>query len=429
MLDNKLYFTIIGIKVFLINYILLDVSMANLLWGKVYYKEHFVGFLRQEPGERTSFTYDGSYLNAGYPAIAHTLPLQPELHISQAGLHPFFDNLVSEGWLEEAQMRLLGKRQTSRFELLLAFGQDLAGAVSVMDPEPAALSNALLETNDTKEMAVLAGRASLSGIQPKLVAKEVDGTLHPAKIGETSTHIVKFPSRYHDDLVINEYLTTLAFKELLPDDEVVELKVGEVQGFDEQALIIKRFDRNDQGGRIHFEEFNQLLNLKSQAKYNGAYKDMANFIYDTKGCLPTEGYRIYKRILAGLLLGNTDMHFKNFAMFHTPAGLRLTPSYDQVAATLYQYKTVALAIYHARNIKINKLGPVNIIRLGEEYNLKPATIKMAMDSLAKYIEAAKQAISGAKLGTPEIKDQLINMIGKRWNRTFALIGKHLSKRQ
>lgn len=418
-----------GIEVFFVSYILLDVRMANLLWGKVYYKEHFAGFLRQEPGEQTSFAYDGSYINAGHPAIAHTLPLQHELHISQAGLHSFFDNLVSEGWLEEAQMRLLGKRQVSRFELLLAFGQDLAGAVSVIDPEPAALSNALLETNDTKEMAVLAGRASLSGIQTKLVAKQMDGMLYPTKIGETSTHIIKFPSRYHDDLVINEYLTTLAFKELLPQDEVVELKVGEVQGFNEQALIIKRFDRNDQGGRIHFEEFNQLLNLKSQAKYNGAYKDMTDFIYHTKGCLPTEGYRIYQRILAGLLLSNTDMHFKNFAMFHTPAGLRLTPSYDQVAATLYQYKTVALAIYHVYDMKINELGPANVIKLGEEYNLKPAAIKMAVDSLAKYVEAAKQAISGAELGAPKIKDQLINMIGKRWNRIFSLIGKHLSKRQ
>lgn len=403
--------------------------MAKLLWGKVYYGEHFSGFLREEPGERASFTYDESYLNAGHPAIAHTLPLQSEPHISHAGLHPFFDNLVAEGWLEEAQMRLLGKRQASRFELLLAFGQDLAGAVSVMDPEPASISDALLEAEDTKEMAVLAGRASLSGIQPKLVAKEVNGVLHPAKIGELSTHIIKFPSQHHDDLVMNEYLTTLAFKKLLPDDNVVDLYVGEIKGFDEQALIIKRFDRDDKGGRIHFEELNQLLGFKSRAKYDGAYKDIANFINTTKGCLPTESYRLYQRILAGLLLGNTDMHFKNFAMFHTPSGLRLTPSYDQVAAAMYQYKTVALAIYNARDMHIGKLGPTNIIRLGEEFNLKPAAIKMAIDGLAKHVDAAKQAISDAELGMPEIKNNLITMIGKRWNGTFALIGKYLSSRQ
>jgi serine/threonine-protein kinase HipA len=50
--------------------------MANLLWGRVYYKEHLAGIFRQEPGERTSFAYDETYLNVGHPAIAHTLPLQ-----------------------------------------------------------------------------------------------------------------------------------------------------------------------------------------------------------------------------------------------------------------------------------------------------------------------------------------------------------------
>lgn len=403
--------------------------MANLLWGRVYYKDHFAGILRQEPGERTSFAYDESYLNSKHPAISYTLPLQPELHISQDGLHPFFDNLVAEGWLETAQMRLLGKHQVNRFELLLAFGQDLAGAVSVIDPEPAYLSDIALDANESKEMAVFAGRASLSGVQPKLVAKEEGGIIRPAKIGETSTHIVKFPSLNHDDLVINEYLTTLAFKALLPNDDVVELRVGEVYGFEEQALIIKRFDRDDKGGRIHFEELNQLLNLKSKAKYNGAYKDMADFIYNTKNCMPAEGYRLYQRILAGLLLGNTDMHFKNFAMFHTPAGFRLTPSYDQVAAALYQYKTVALAIGNARDMQVNKLAPANIIKLGKEYNLKSAAIKMAVDALAKNIEAAKQDISEAKLGAPKTKDQLINLMEKRWNGTFALIGNHLSKKR
>ena len=403
--------------------------MANLLWGRVYYKEHFAGILRQEPGDRASFSYDSSYLSAGRPAISHTLPLQQELHISQGGLHPFFDNLVAEGWLEISQMRLVGKHKVSRFELLLVFGQDLAGAVSVIDPEPYHLSDMVLDANESKEIAVFAGRASLAGVQPKLVAKEAGGIIHPAKIGETSTHVVKFPSLQHNDLVINEYLTTLAFKALLPNDDVVELMVGEVYGFEEQALIIKRFDRNDKGGRLHFEEFNQLLNLKSSAKYNGSYKDMADFIYNTKSCMPVEGYRLYQRILAGLLLGNTDMHFKNFAMFDTPAGFRLTPSYDQVSAVLYQYKTVALAIYNASDMLINKLAPANIIKLGEEYNLKPAAIKMAVDVLARNIEAAKQAVSEAKIGTPEIKNQVINTMEKRWNGTFSLIGNHLSKKR
>ena len=324
--------------------------MATLLWGRVYYNETFAGYLKEEPGDRTSFTYDENYLNGEFPAIAYTLPLRPQSFITRSGLHPFFDNLVAEGWLEDVQTRLLNKREASRFELLLTFGLDCAGAVSVVDSEPAKLTKSLVDTSDSIEMAVMKNRASLSGIQPKLSLIEINGQLRPTNIGEVSNHIAKFPSRSHDDLVINEYLTTLAFKALLPEDEVVDLWIDEISGFSEPALIIKRFDRAPNHQRLHFEEFNQLFGQPSKAKYDGAYKDMADFIQETKGCIPVEIYRLYLRIIAGILLGNTDMHLKNFAMFHTPEGLRLTPVYDEIAAAIYQYKTIALAIGGAHDM-------------------------------------------------------------------------------
>lgn len=396
--------------------------MANLLWGRIYYKEYFAGFLRQEPGERVSFAYDPDYLSAGHPPIAHTLPLRAEPHISQTGLHPFFDNLVAEGWLEEAQTRLLGKRAVTRFELLLAFGQDCAGAVSIVDPEPSPLSQALMDLSDTKQVAVMAGRASLSGIQPKLTVVERDRKYYPARIGELSHYIAKFPSQRHADLVANEYLATEALKALLPDDQIVDLQIGSIEGVEEPALLIKRFDRRENGERVHFEEFNQLLGRPSRAKYDGAHKDMADFISQTPGCLPAENYKLYLRILGGLLLGNTDMHLKNFAMFHTDAGLRLTPVYDMLAAAIYEYKTVALALGGARDLPIGSLKPANLRRLGEEFGLSPAAMNMAFEQLAKNREKAKGAIAESKLGDADMKDRVIDQLEKRWNGTFALIG-------
>jgi len=400
--------------------------MANLLWGNVYYNNHFAGVLRQEPGERVSFTYDESYLDAGLPAIAHTLPPRGEPYISESGLPPFFNNLVAEGWLEEAQTRLLGKRRATRFELLLAFGQDCAGAVSIIDPEPQ--ERGIIQPDDPMEIAIMAGRASLSGIQPKLALIERDGKFYPARTDELSTHIAKFPSPRHDDLTANEYLTTLAFKALLPDDEIVDLHMGQVEGFDDPALIIKRFDRAENEQRIHFEEFNQLLGFPSEAKYDGSHKSMADFIRQTPGCLPAEIYRLYLRILAGLLLGNTDMHLKNFAMFHTDAGLRLAPAYDAVAAALYGYKTIALSISGSANIPIGDLKARNLIRLAEEFDLPDQAVKMAAEQLEKRIDAAKDAIAESKTGTAGLKDEIIQFMEKRWNGTFALIGKALSKK-
>ncbi len=402
--------------------------MANLLWGKVYYQDHYAGVLRQEPGDGASFTYDASYLTSEYPAIAHTLPLQITPHVSQTGLHPFFDNLVAEGWLENAQTRLLGKRIISRFELLLAFGYDCAGAVSVVDPEPARISNTLLDLKDSKEMALFKSRASLSGVQPKLALIQKEGKFFPAKMNELSTHIAKFPSLGHGDLTINEYLITKAFKALLPEDDVVDLWMDEIEGFSEPVLLIKRFDRSFEG-RIHFEEFNQLLGNKSSAKYNGSYSEMSDFIKQIKGCLPVENYRLFSRILAGLLCGNTDMHLKNFAMFHTSAGLRLAPSYDQVAASLYNYKSVALMLAGASNVHIGKLKAKHIIRLMEEFSLPKSALEMIIKQLMRNKEAAKIAIMDDKhIGTTEFKNKLIKLMETRWNATFSLIGQTLLKK-
>src|SRR5262245_49303963 len=111
--------------------------MARSDWGKVYLNDSFVGELREERGGRCIFTYDKDYLQGTSPVpIAHTIPVSEEQHLSERGLHPFFDNLVAEGWLLKAQARALGVGPEKRLALLLGFGHDLAGAVSVEDPEP-----------------------------------------------------------------------------------------------------------------------------------------------------------------------------------------------------------------------------------------------------------------------------------------------------
>jgi serine/threonine-protein kinase HipA len=402
--------------------------MAELLWGQVYMDGFYAGMLRQEPGERCSFTYDVSYLSGG-KAIAWTLPLQERAHISERGLHPFFDNLVAEGWLEEAQTRLLGKRVASRFELLLAFGRDCAGAVSVHDPSPAALDRLKMDLKDPKQVALLKGRASLSGVQPKFALVKEKGKFRPAAGVETSTHIAKFSSASHEDLIWNEYLTMQAIGTLLPGDSVAEVDVGAIEGFSEPVLIIKRFDRTMEGGRMHFEEFNQLLGRPSAGKYDGGYREMADFIRGTPGCIEADVYKLYLRILAGLLLGNTDMHFKNFALLYTPAGLRLSPSYDQVAAALYDYKTVALAIGGIADMAWGGLKARSLVRLGTEFGLSKAAMTMAFESLAARREKMFEAIAADKQGSEELKGNLLKLVKKRWNGTFSLIGRELSKKQ
>src|SRR5262249_28882546 len=143
------------------------------------------------------------------------------------------------------------------------------------------------------------------------------------------------------------------------------------EGVHERALLVRRFGRLPSGAKRYFEEFNQLLGRRSgDDKYGASYDDMASFILTTPGCTPVDALRLFRRILACLLTGNTDAHLKNFAMFHTVDGLRLTPAYDLVAAALYpEYRQIALAIGKASNLDLASLQPKHIVALSESYGL------------------------------------------------------------
>lgn len=401
--------------------------MAQLLWGKVYYKDVFAGYLRQEPGERFLFSYDESYLNSSNFPLSYTMPLRSQPYVSEYGLHPFFDNLVSEGWLENAQARLLGKRVWSRFELLLAFGMDLAGAVSIIDPEPLKFKVADADAFDSKDLAVMQGRASLSGIQPKLTLIKENNKFRPSHVHELSTYIGKFPLPHLPDIIENEYLTTLACKRLFPEDDFVELHIDSIEGISEKALLIRRFDRTPQGTRLHFEEFNQLLEKSSRHKYEGAYKDMADFLKHAPDVIPLDIVRLFNRIIMGIAVGNTDMHFKNFALIYTNQGMRLSPNYDLVSAAAYYpaYQAMALRIGGAQDLSINSLKPKNILALASEFDIPKQAIHFVLEQLKKNIPHAQETVFSAGHGTPLLKDQIIKQMDKRWNGTFSLIGKVL----
>ena len=402
--------------------------MAANLWGKVYYQEQFAGYLSQEPGNRYMFQYDTSYLQSSSPAIAFTLPLQIAPFISEDGLHPFFDNLVAEGWLRDAQARSIGARKSDRFNLLLAFGADCIGAVSIIDPKPT--YEVHIDLHNTWEFAALASHMSLSGIQPKLGVVKTKEGFRPAKAGELSTHIAKLPPGNIPHIMQNEYLTTLAYQSLLKGDEVAHVELAEINNVIETALVIKRFDRTDALQKLPFEEFNQLLGKPSEDKYMGNYEDMGKFMLATPICLKAEVDKLYRRILACILVGNTDAHLKNFAMFHSSQGLRLTPAYDIVASALYpEYQTLALGLQHTHNLQITKLKPKVLIQLGQAFDLPNSAIQLAIDDLQKQLSKAEEKIMNVAEVSAELKQNLITMMKKRWNGTFALIGPHLSKKQ
>jgi serine/threonine-protein kinase HipA len=89
-----------------------------------------VGTITEEGGEVT-FAYSPEWLRReGAVPVSLTLPLREEPYVTQ-GLHPFFANLLPEGWLLDVSSRKLKISKDDAFGLLLATCSDCIGAVEI----------------------------------------------------------------------------------------------------------------------------------------------------------------------------------------------------------------------------------------------------------------------------------------------------------
>lgn len=88
-----------------------------------------------ESGKQITFQYDPQWLgNPEAVAVSMTLPLRAEPYVAE-GLHPFFENLLPEGWLLELATKKLKISKDDAFGLLIATCADCIGAVEILPAE------------------------------------------------------------------------------------------------------------------------------------------------------------------------------------------------------------------------------------------------------------------------------------------------------
>lgn len=90
-----------------------------------------VGTIEESNGQ-TVFAYSAEWLKRpDATPVSLTLPLRDEPYVSR-GLHPFFENLLPEGWLLEVTTKALKISKGDAFGLLLATCADCVGAVEIV---------------------------------------------------------------------------------------------------------------------------------------------------------------------------------------------------------------------------------------------------------------------------------------------------------
>lgn len=335
----------------------LDISLNNLP----------IGTLVRTPGDYNAFNLLASYRSLNNPPIFSLSlrsvdgGLRRDPKPIRGALPPFFANLLPEEKLREAMEKhhAASVRPGNDFDLLAALGTNLPGAVRALpsDGMPVPIGPAA----DAGKKA----RFSLAGVQMKLsVMKNTgkEGGITLAVDDEQGQYIAKIPSLTHIGLSENEF-AILALAEALgmdvPARELVDR--SEFAGIPEEfntmspgkVLLVRRFDREASGARVHMEDFAQVFGRYPSEKYTGAaYHNIAAAL--NSGVSFDAAIEFVRRLALTALTGNGDMHLKNWSLLYPGDGRTptLSPVYDVLSTIPYIPKDgMALSLAGEKSFK------------------------------------------------------------------------------
>jgi serine/threonine-protein kinase HipA len=111
---------------------------------------------------------------------------------------------------------------------------------------------------------------------------------------------------------------------------------------DRKLFVIRRFDIDESGRYLGFEEIASLTGRSADRKYEGSYAQVAEAtMRNCAAALRTESLeRLFRQLALCCLLRNGDAHLKNWGILYSdPVGAdhdaRLSPTYDMVCTTMY----------------------------------------------------------------------------------------------
>jgi serine/threonine-protein kinase HipA len=175
----------------------------------------------------------------------------------------------------------------------------------------------------------MAGRMSISGVQPKLSLK-LDKRRNELVVAPTQgeyilkPQIQQFPHTPENENCCMDIAGALGID--VPPHCLLTLKDGSL------AYVVKRFDRRG-GQKIHQEDFYQILEKRN--KYMGSLEQIGKKLGEISGVPGLDIQLFFERVVLNFLIGNGDGHFKNHSIsYHKDKGVRLSPAYDIVCSKL-----------------------------------------------------------------------------------------------
>lgn len=259
------------------------------------------------------------------------------------------------------------------------------------------------------EAQKMAGKMSISGVQPKLSMTRRGLRLLPVE--SDGRYILKPQTQTFRTLPENENLCMNITAQLgieVPPHGLFSLVDAS------WAYVVRRFDRTRAGKKRRCEDFVQIL---GREKYSGSHEQLGKRLRELSEFPGLDAQFFFERVLCSFLLGNGDAHLKNYSLLETEDGaLRLSPAYDIVCSRLLipREDDCALTV----NGKNNKVRRKDFLALASSLGI-PAKVQVdIMERLNITLTIAENDIPDSSL-PPDDQERMLAIIRERWTRIYG----------
>ncbi|MBN2063241.1 MAG: HipA domain-containing protein [Sedimentisphaerales bacterium] len=293
----------------------------------------------------------------------------------------------------------MSKNNYTTKQLRALFGKPILPAISL------SLNQIAMEAQK------LAGKLSISGIQPKLSMRLENDTLQV--VATDGQFILKPQTQLFEELPQNEFLCMQMGRRFgLNTAESILLELSDGT----PAYLVKRFDRFKKGThmeKLACEDMQQILG--GPDKYAGSYEQIGRIIKKHCTFAPLELQRYFETIVFNFAIGNGDAHRKNFSLLTSEKGIvALSPAYDLVSSRLAipeEDGETALTISGKKD-RINKNDLMRLAHtIGVDANYAEKKIRELFELRGDLIKM----ITESQL-SPGLQQQLTEIINQRLDR-------------
>lgn len=275
--------------------------------------------------------------------------------------------------------------------------------------------NYTTEQLDQLALQIIQDQTSLTGVQPKLSLhlNEHEGSKRLTIVGLWGDYICKPQTSQY---------------EMMPEVEDLTMHLAGVARIDvvphtlirmadnTLCYLTRRIDRTLTGQKIAMEDMCQLTERQTEYKYKSSYERIGKAILKYSSLPKMDVTNYFELVFFSWLTGNNDMHLKNFSLFETTSGIRLTPAYDLLNAVIINPKDdeeLALTL----NGRKKKLQKEDFIKLAATLGIEVVIVERLIKKYSKLLPKFETVIQHSFLNI-ELKEQYAGLIRERLGRLF-----------